>query len=86
MNWTTPNNAFEVRYFMGLTSYYQRFIEWFSNISHPITYLQKKGIKLDLTIKCETNFQKLKEMLTSELVLKIANQDENFVVCTDACN
>ena len=70
---------------MGLAGYYRRFIEGFSNISHSITSLQNKGIKFDWTFKCETSFQKLKEMLTSAPVLKILNPDKNFVVFTYAC-
>ena len=45
----------------------------------------RKCIKFDWTFKCETSFQKLKEMLTSASVLKIVNPNENFVVYTDAC-
>jgi hypothetical protein len=84
--WTTHRNILEVRYFMGLIGYYIRFIAWFSNISHPITSLQKKGIKFEWIAKCEENFNLLKELLTSALVLKIVDPNENFVVCTDACN
>ena len=47
--------------------------------------MQKKGVKLNWTPKCEDSFQRLKEMLTSTPVLKIANPKGNFVVCTDAC-
>jgi hypothetical protein len=43
----TPRNVLEVRYFMGLARYYIIFIARFSNISHPITSLQKKGIKFE---------------------------------------
>jgi hypothetical protein len=43
--WPTPRNVSEVRYFIGLFDYYRRFIEGFSKIYHPITSLQKKGIK-----------------------------------------
>ena len=39
MEWVAPKNVDEVRYFMGLASYYQRFIKNFSQISYPITSL-----------------------------------------------
>jgi hypothetical protein len=35
--WTTPRNVSDIRSFMGLASYYIRFIVGFSKISHPIT-------------------------------------------------
>jgi hypothetical protein len=47
MNWPTPKNVTDVRYFMGLVGYYKRFIKGFSKIAHPITSLQKKGIKFE---------------------------------------
>ena len=46
MNWPTPKNVIEVRYFMGLAGYYRRFIERFSKVSHAITSLQKEGNKV----------------------------------------
>jgi hypothetical protein len=60
--WPTPKNVTKVRSFMGLVGYYRRFIEGFSKISHPITSLQKKGIKFEWTPKCEESFQLLKEI------------------------
>jgi hypothetical protein len=83
--WPTPRNVSEVRSFMGLVGYYRRFIAGFSKISHPITSLQKKGIKFEWTSECEENFNLLKELLTSAPVLKIVDPNESFVVCTDAC-
>jgi hypothetical protein len=71
--------------FMGLTGYYKRFIVGFSKIAHPITSLQKKGTKFEWTLKCENNFNLLKELLTSALALNIADPNESFVVCTDTC-
>ena len=41
MNWPTPRNVTNVRYFMGLAGYYRRFIEGFSKVAHAITSLQK---------------------------------------------
>jgi hypothetical protein len=68
---------------MGLSSYERRFIVGFSKISHPIASLQKKGTKFEWTLKCENNFNLLKELLTSAPVLKIADPNESFMVCTD---
>jgi hypothetical protein len=70
---------------MDLARYNTRFITQFSKIVYPITSLQKKGIKFEWTTKCEENFNLLKELLTSALILKISNSNENFVVCTNAC-
>jgi hypothetical protein len=79
-------NVTEVRSFMGLTSYHRRFIKGFSNIASPITSLQNKVVKFEWTSKCEESFQQLKIILTSAPILKIAYPNEDFVVCTDACN
>jgi hypothetical protein len=57
---TTPKNVTEIRYFMGLASYYRRFIAGFLRITHPITSLQRKGKKFQWTIECEMIFQQLK--------------------------
>jgi hypothetical protein len=70
---------------MGLAGYYKRFIVGFSKIARPITSLQKKGTKFEWTLKCEKNFNLLKELLTSAPVLKIVDPNERFLVCTDTC-
>jgi hypothetical protein len=84
--WSTPKNVTEARSFMGLAGNYIIFIEGFSNISHPITSLQRKGVKFQWTLDCKKSFQHLKQLLTSALVLRIVDPDEDFIVCTDACN
>ena len=53
MNWPTPRNMMDVRYFMGLAGCYRRFIEGFSKAAHAITSLQKKGVRFQLNSKCE---------------------------------
>ena len=55
-------------------------------VAHAITSLQKKGIKFEWTLRCEENFQRLKNLLTSAPILKIADPEKDFVVCTEACN
>jgi hypothetical protein len=71
---------------MGLESYYRRFIEGFSKIAHPITSLQRKGVKFQWTLDCEKSFQHLKQLLTNAPILRIVDPNEDFLVCTDACN
>jgi hypothetical protein len=70
---------------MGLVGYYKRFIARFSIISHPITSLQRKGVKFEWTTKCEKRFQQLKQWLTSAPILRIVDLNEDFMVCTNAC-
>jgi hypothetical protein len=50
---------------MGLARYYRIFIVFLSNISHPITSLQKEGTKFEWKTQCEENFHLLKKLLTS---------------------
>jgi hypothetical protein len=70
---------------MGLYGYYRRFIAGFSRISHSITSLQRKGVKFQWTIECEKSFQQLKQLLTSAPIMRIADPNEDFMVCTDEC-
>ena len=56
-DWLVPKDVTNVRSFMGITGYYQRFIEGFSRIMNLITSLQKKGKKFDWNQKCEERFK-----------------------------
>jgi hypothetical protein len=80
--WPESRNFIDVRSFMGLARYYQRFIKGFSS---PITSFQKKGVKFKWNFKCEDIFQQLKYIITSVPILNIADSYEYFCVCMDAC-
>jgi hypothetical protein len=69
---------------MGLAGYYRQFIEGFSKIANPIMELQKKNKKFVWSEKCVEEFRRLKELLTSTLILKVPDMDANFLVCIDA--
>ena len=81
-----PKDVTDVRSFMGITRYYQRFIEGFSRIANTITSLQKKGKRFKWNQKCEEIFKKLKTLLTIAPILRIVDPNKDFVVCIDACN
>jgi hypothetical protein len=56
-----------------------RFIVEFPKTTHPITSLQKKGVKFEWSTKCEENSQCLKDLLTSATILKVEYQDEDLL-------
>lgn len=60
MEWLAPKNVDEVRSFMGLAGYYRSFTRNSSQISYPITSLQRKSKKFEFAEECETIFEQLK--------------------------
>ncbi|XP_070011098.1 uncharacterized mitochondrial protein AtMg00860-like [Nicotiana sylvestris] len=59
--WPRPTTLVEVRKFIGLASYYMRFVEGFSSLSAPLTKLTQKGAKFQWTDVCERSYQALKD-------------------------
>jgi dsDNA-specific endonuclease/ATPase MutS2 len=55
-HWQQPTNISEVRSFLRLARYYQRFIEEFSKIARPMTELLRKDKKFTWTESCEKSF------------------------------
>jgi len=43
VEWERPTNILEIRSFLELACYYQRFIEGFSTLSGPLTTLTRKN-------------------------------------------
>nr|GEV09929.1 reverse transcriptase domain-containing protein [Tanacetum cinerariifolium] len=55
-DWESPKTPTEIRQFLGLAGYYQRFIEGFSKIARPMTKLTQKSVKFDWGEKAEAAF------------------------------
>jgi hypothetical protein len=68
-NWRRPTTVNEICSFLGLASYYKRFIEGLSNIARLMTKLLQKDQKFDWTNACERSFYELKKRLTTAPVL-----------------
>nr|GFA54403.1 putative reverse transcriptase domain-containing protein [Tanacetum cinerariifolium] len=83
-DWASPKTPREICQFLGLASYYQRFIEGFSKISKSMTKLTQKGVKFDWGEKQEAAFQLLKQKLCSAPTLALPEGSEDFVVYCDA--
>ncbi|KAI3769855.1 hypothetical protein L6452_00969 [Arctium lappa] len=83
-NWETPKTPSEVRSFLGLAWYYQKFIKDFSRIATPLTSLTKKNTRFVWMKDQREAFQKLKDMLSSAPILALPDGTEDFVVYSDA--
>ncbi|RVW14225.1 Retrovirus-related Pol polyprotein from transposon 412 [Vitis vinifera] len=83
-NWRRANTVTEIRSFLGLASYYRRFIEGFSKIALPLTKLTQKGVKFEWSNDCERSFQELKNKLVTTPILTIPLGSRGFVVYSDA--
>ncbi|GJT45593.1 putative reverse transcriptase domain-containing protein [Tanacetum coccineum] len=84
--WVSPKTPTEIHQFLGLVSYYRRFIEGFSKIAKLMTKLTQKKVKFDWGDKQEAAFQLLKEMFCSAPILALPEGAENFIVYCDASN
>ncbi|KRZ65622.1 Retrovirus-related Pol polyprotein from transposon 17.6, partial [Trichinella papuae] len=82
--WPTPCCPSEVRQFLGLASYYRRFIKNFSMVSAPLNALLRKGSHWKWTAECQTAFDQLKHMLCTAPVLTFPDFNVPFIVDVDA--
>ncbi|KAI3819562.1 hypothetical protein L1987_13403 [Smallanthus sonchifolius] len=71
MKWNPPKTPIDIRSFLGLASYYRRFIQNFSKIATLLTKVTKKETKFIWGAEQENAFQMLKEKLTQALVLSL---------------
>lgn len=83
-NYPTPKNVDHVRSFLGLVSYYRKFIDNFSKVAYPLNNLLKKNVKFEWTSLCEESFNNLKEKLTNPPILQFPNFSQEFLITTDA--
>ena len=74
-NWPVPKNIHDIRSFLGLCSYYRRFIKNFASIASPLTHLLEAGQAFQWTAQCEEAFEKLKSCLTGYEVMAYPQDD-----------
>ena len=83
-NMLPPSNVKEVRSFVGLCSYYRRFIPNFSQIAEPILDLTKKYARFIWTAECQKSFDYIKDSLSVVPLLMYPDTNKPYVLYTDA--
>ena len=76
----------EVRFFLGLTGYYRKFIPDYASIAASLTDFTKKTSPNQVlwNERCEAAFKRLKDLLCSAPVLQSPDFERDFVLQTDA--
>ncbi|KAL6419674.1 hypothetical protein ACFW04_011286 [Cataglyphis niger] len=83
-SWEEPRSTKQIRQFLGVASWYRRFIENFSTIAAPLTRLTKKNARWIWGEAEATAFKRLKAALTTAPVLACPDFNRRFILQTDA--
>lgn len=89
LEYPRPTTTTEIKRFLGMASWYRRFIKDFSDLTAPITELIKgkqKRQRIEWSEMANECFLKLKQRLVSAPVLASPDFDKPFTVQCDASN
>lgn len=84
VSWPTPSCSKDLSSFLGLASYYRRFVPNFASIAAPLFCLTRKGKEFHWTSDCQHAFECLKALLTAAPILAYPDFTRPFVLDTDA--
>ena len=79
-----PHDLHTVRQFLGLTSFYRRFVPGLARIATLLHELTKKEVPFKWTEACEIAFDHLKDKLVEAPILAYPNFNKEFTLETDA--
>ena len=69
LNWGAPQCLRDVRAFIGITSYYRKFVKGYAALAAPLTALMAKNRAFVWTQGCQEAFEELKCVLASPPIL-----------------
>ena len=79
-----PRSPKEIKQFLGLTSYYRKFIPRFSDMARPLTKLFAHDCEFMWTNQCDISFPMLKDTLCSAPILKYPDTSKLYMLYTNA--
>ena len=84
LDWPIPRNVSELRSFLGLASYYRRFIKDFAKTAVQLHRLTEKNKPFVWSESCLEAFNELKRELTNHPILAYPDFNKKFILDTDA--
>ena len=79
-----PQNAKQVKQFLGLVGYYRKFVPCFSDIARPLTQLTRKNEGFNWSTECDKCFHMLKDYLQEAPILRYPDPTADYRLYTDA--
>ena len=83
-DWATPKSQKELRAFMGLASFYRKFIFRFAHKALPLYELAAQTSTFQWTDDCERSFQVLKKCLCKTPILALPMTTRSWILWMDA--
>lgn len=84
LNAPRPKNVNELRTFLGMANYYNKFIPNLASITNPMNNLLRKHKSFIWTDTCEKSFNRIKQEIASETTLIHFDPQRPLVLATDA--
>ena len=84
LNYPEPRNQKELSSFLGLASYYRKFVRAFAELAHPLTALTRKNVAWEWGDGQKDAFNRIKCCLMSKPILRYPDFTRDFIVYTDA--
>ncbi|MDA8031805.1 MAG: RNA-directed DNA polymerase, partial [Alphaproteobacteria bacterium] len=78
-NWPEPQSVREVQQFLGLASYYRRFVQDYAQIAKPLHRLTEKSCSFRWSAECASAFQELRQRLVSAPILAFPDFNQPFI-------
>ena len=83
-DWLTTTSSQDIRRFLGLTGFYQKFIPNYAQKAALMTRLLRKTTPFEWTQEQENSFNTLKHDIMHSATLTYPNMDKVFIINTDA--
>ncbi|GFY02226.1 retrovirus-related Pol polyprotein from transposon 412 [Trichonephila clavipes] len=83
-DWNCPTDVHQLQSFLGICTYYRKFVKNFSTIARTLHKLTEAKQKFTWTVDCNNTFNKLKDVLTSAPILAYPEIGKQFILDTDA--